>query len=209
MSSKINKLDINFLTLFIIVFYVLVQVLSNIASSKIAFVFNLAVDGGTFLYPLAFTLRDLVHKKFGKKTTLNLIFISAIINIFTPLFFYFIAALPADSTWNFNKDFSNVLSPILRISLASIVAGTISELTDTQVYHIFVTKITKKFQWLRVLISNAVSIPIDTLIFVVIAFLGVLEIPVIIDIFIFNFMVKYAVSIFTVPLIYIVPEREK
>lgn len=208
MSSKINKLDISFITLFIIVFYVLVQVLSNIASSKIAFVFNLAVDGGTFLYPLAFTLRDLVHKRLGKKTTLNLIFISAIINIFTPFFFYFVVALPADTAWNFNQDFNNVLSPILRISLASIVAGTISELIDTQVYHIFVTKITKKFQWLRVLISNAFSIPIDTLIFVVMAFLGVLDIPIIIDIFIFNFVVKYAVSVFSVPLIYIVPERE-
>ena len=208
MSMSREKLSIDNLTLFVIVFYVVIQVLSNISSTKIANVFNLAVDGGTFLYPLAFTLRDLIHKRLGKSTTQSLIIISAIINIFTPIFFFMVAKLPPDSSWTYNQDFANILSPVIRISLASVVAGVVAEFIDTEVYHLFVTRITKKYQWLRVLLSNAVSVPIDTLIFTSIAFLGVLDSKVIFDIIIFNCVVKYSVSVLSIPLIYTVKEKE-
>ena len=208
MSMSREKLSIDNITLFVIVFYVVVQVLSNISSTKIANVFSLAVDGGTFLYPLAFTLRDLIHKRLGKSTTQSLIIISAIINIFTPIFFFMVAKLPPDSSWIYNQDFANILSPVIRISLASIVAGVVAEFIDTEVYHLFVTRITKKYQWLRVLLSNAVSVPIDTLIFTAIAFLGVLDSKIIFDIIIFNCVVKYSVSVLSIPLIYMVKEKE-
>ena len=208
MSMSREKLSIDNITLFVIVFYVVVQVLSNISSTKIANVFSLAVDGGTFLYPLAFTLRDLIHKRLGKSTTQSLIIISAIINIFTPIFFFMVAKLPPDSSWTYNQDFANILSPVIRISLASIVAGVIAEFIDTEVYHLFVTRITKKYQWLRVLLSNAVSVPIDTFIFTAIAFLGLLDSKIIFDIIIFNCVVKYSVSVLSIPLIYMVKEKE-
>jgi len=208
MKPSREKLSIDNITLFVIIFYVVVQVLSNISSSKIANLFNLAVDGGTFLYPLAFTLRDLIHKRLGKSTTQSIIIISAIINIFTPIFFFAVAKLPSDPSWAYNQDFANILTPVIRISLASVVAGVIAELIDTEIYHLFVTKITKKYQWLRVLLSNAVSVPIDTLIFTAIAFLGVLNSKTIFDIIIFNCVVKYAVSVLSIPLIYTVKEKE-
>lgn len=200
---KNQKIDLDFLTIFIICSYVSVQIISNIASSKIANVFNLAVDAGTFLYPLAFTLRDLAHKKLGKKTTLKLIMVSAVINILTPVYFFSVSIIKPDISYEANEAFKAVLSPVIRISIASIIAATVAEIADTSVYQFFVTKITKHFIWLRVLISNAVSVPIDNLIFVVIAFFNVLPTSALIEIFIFNFFVKYAVSVISMPAIYL------
>ena len=181
--------------------------ISNIASVKIANVLTLAVDGGTFLYPLAFTIRDMAHKTIGKKNTQKLIIISAIINIFSPIYFYIVSQIPADASWEFNEAFKATLSPVLRISIASILGSTLSELVDTEIYHLFVTKITKKYQWLRVLISNAFSIPVDNLVFVLIAFWGALPFDALVGIFIFNFVVKYAVTVISVPMIYLVKEK--
>lgn len=202
-----EKNNLSFLTILIICSYIACQMISNIASVKIANVLSLAVDGGTFLYPLAFTIRDMSHKTIGKKNTQKLIIVSAIINIFTPIYFYIISQIPADSNWEFNEAFKTTLSPVIRIAIASIVASTLSELVDTEIYHLFVTKITNKFQWLRVLISNAFSIPVDNFLFVLIAFWGVLPIDALIGIFIFNFFVKYAVTIISVPMIYLVKEK--
>ena len=42
--------------------YVGAQVIADIASLKIGVVADRAVDMGTFIYPITFTLRDLVHK---------------------------------------------------------------------------------------------------------------------------------------------------
>ena len=200
--------NLSFFTILIIGAYIACQMISNISSVKIANVLSLAVDGGTFLYPLAFTIRDMAHKTIGKKNTQKLIIVSAIINIFTPIYFYIISQIPADSSWEFNKAFQITLSPVMRIAIASIVASTLSELVDTEVYHFFITKITKRFQWLRVLISNVFSIPVDNFLFVLIAFLGVLSIDALIEIFIFNFFVKYAVTIISVPPIYLAKDKK-
>ena len=200
--------NLSFFTILIIGAYIACQMISNISSVKIANILSLAVDGGTFLYPLAFTIRDMAHKTIGKKNTQKLIIVSAIINIFTPIYFYIISQIPADSSWEFNKAFQITLSPVMRIAIASIVASTLSEIVDTEVYHFFITKITKRFQWLRVLISNVFSIPVDNFLFVLIAFLGVLSIDALIEIFIFNFFVKYAVTIISVPLIYLAKDKK-
>ena len=47
--------------------YIGAQMLADIASLKIGIVARLAVDMGTFIYPITFTLRDLVHKALGKR----------------------------------------------------------------------------------------------------------------------------------------------
>ena len=204
-----EKNNLSFLTILIICSYIACQMISNISSVKIANVLSLAVDGGTFLYPLAFTIRDMAHKTIGKKNTQKLIIVSAIINIFTPIYFYIISQIPADKSWEFDEAFKMTLSPVIRISIASIIASTLSEFVDTEIYHFFTTKITKKYQWLRVLISNAFSIPVDNFLFVAIAFFKVLPINALIGIFIFNFFVKYAVTIISVPMIYLVKEKDR
>ena len=203
-----EKNNLSFLTILIICSYIACQMISNISSVKIANVLSLAVDGGTFLYPLAFTIRDMAHKTIGKKNTQKLIIVSAIINIFTPIYFYIISQIPADKSWEFDEAFKMTLSPVIRISIASIIASTLSEFVDTEIYHFFTTKITKRYQWLRVLISNAFSIPVDNFLFVAIAFFKVLPINALIGIFIFNFFVKYAVTIISVPMIYLVKEKD-
>lgn len=209
MENNYNeKNNLSFLTILIICSYIACQMISNISSVKIANVLSLAVDGGTFLYPLAFTIRDMAHKTIGKKNTQKLIIVSAIINIFTPIYFYIISQIPADKSWEFDEAFKMTLSPVIRISIASIIASTLSEIVDTEIYHFFTTKITKRFQWLRVLISNAFSIPVDNFLFVAIAFFKVLPINALIGIFIFNFFVKYAVTIISVPMIYLVKEKD-
>ena len=207
--EKNYEYKLSFISIIIIGSYIACQMISNIASVKIANVLSLAVDGGTFLYPLAFTIRDMAHKTIGKKNTQKLIIVSAIINIFSPIYFYIVSNIPADSSWQFNEAFQLTLSPVLRIAIASILGSTVAELVDTEIYHFFVTKITKRYQWLRVLISNAFSIPVDNLLFVVIAFYGALPFDALLGIFIFNFFVKYAVTIVSVPMIYLVKENKE
>lgn len=207
--NKEKVYTIDFVSILVIASYISCQMISNIASVKIANVFTLAVDAGTFLYPLAFTLRDMAHKTIGKKNTQKLIIVSAVINIFSPLYFLAVSQMPPDISFQYNEAFNLTLSPVIRISIASILGSTISEFVDTEIYHLFVTKITKRFQWLRVLISNAFSIPVDNLIFVIVAFFGALPFSALVDIFIFNFIIKYVVTIFSVPLIYFVKEKEE
>ncbi|GAB1458074.1 hypothetical protein MASR2M48_33820 [Spirochaetota bacterium] len=51
--------------------YIAAQMLSDIGSLKIASLGGWAVDAGTFVYPVTFTIRDMIHKRLGKRRTNN------------------------------------------------------------------------------------------------------------------------------------------
>lgn len=193
----------------VIAAYIAAQMLSDIASLKIGVVLGLAVDMGTFIYPITFTLRDLVHKLLGKRNAQVIVVSAGGINLLMAAYLMWVASVPSDPSWGLGEQFAAVLAPVWRIVLASIAAEVVSELVDTEIYHWFVTRITTRFQWLRVLTSNGVSVPVDNLIFAVGAFGGVLPWAVVGQIFIFNLLVKYGMTLFSLPLIYLVPERSR
>ena len=193
------------------------QMLADIASLKIGLVAGFAVDMGTFIYPITFTLRDVVHKVLGKRNAQTLIVMAAVINLVMALYLGWVARVPSDPTWGLGESFSAILGPVWRIVIASILAEIVSELIDTEIYHWFVTKVTTRYQWARVLASNSVSIPIDNLIFAVIAFGPLpglennplsLPWPVVGQIFFFNLVVKYLVTLISLPLIYTTPDPD-
>jgi queuosine precursor transporter len=188
--------------------YIAAQILSDIGSLKIAWVAGFSVDAGTFIYPFTFTLRDLVHKQLGKAATRTVIILAAIINLLMVVFFQFAAWLPPDPSWGLGREFASILGPVWRIVIASIAAEVISELIDTEAYHLWVSRITPKYQWARVLFSNAVSIPIDSLIFCWGAFGFALPGSVVWSIFWANVIIKGLVTIVSLPAIYLVKEKQ-
>lgn len=189
----------------VIAAYVAAQMLADVLSLKIARVGSFSVDAGTFVYPFTFTLRDMVHKLLGRRAARAVILAAAAINLIMAALFAFAAWLPADPDWPLQGEFAAVLSPVWRIVMASIAAELISEFTDTEIYHLWVTRVTQRFQWARVLVSNSVSIPLDSLVFSWGAFGGRYASATVWSIFLSNIIVKGAVTLASLPGIYLVP----
>jgi uncharacterized integral membrane protein (TIGR00697 family) len=188
--------------------YVAAQMLSDVLSLKIAMVAGFSIDAGTFIYPFTFTLRDMVHKLLGRSAARTVIVAAGAINLLMSGCFALAAWLPPDPTWSLQREFAAVLTPVWRIVLASIVAEVASEFTDTEIYHLWVTRVTHRYQWARVLVSNSVSVPLDSLIFCWGAFGGQLPAATVWSIFWSNVIVKGGVTVVSLPGIYLVPERE-
>jgi hypothetical protein len=193
------------------------QVISDITSVKIGTAFGRAVDMGTWIYPITFTLRDVVHKMLGKRAARALVVTAAFVNLFMALYLQWVARAPSDASYPFHEEFRLVLGPLWRIVVASIIAEVVSELVDTEVYHWFVSSVTTRYQWARVAVSNGVSVPIDNALFAVLAFgplpfLGdddlTLPWSAVWDIFVVNLVVKFLVSAASMPLIYLSPDRD-
>jgi len=103
------------------------------------------VNVGTLFFGVTFTQRDRVHR-YGRPAVYAMIFSAAVMNV--------LAAL-------------SVGTP-LRYVAVSFLAIVVSEAADTEVYQRMIRR-----RWLvRVLSSNAVSAPIDTILFTVLAFAG-------------------------------------
>ena len=106
------------------------------------------VSVGTLVFGVTFTQRDRVHR-YGRKPVYLMIFIAAVGMVFESLF----------------------LGVEWRIITASFIAIVLSETADTEVYH----KLLDRSWFQRVIGSNLISIPLDSLLFNVIAFAGVFE----------------------------------
>ena len=193
--------------LIISISYIAAQMLSDIGSLQIVNVFGVSLDAGTFIYPITFTLRDMAHKVLGKKMVRILIISAAVVNIIMALYFWLVSLLQPDTSAGSTGNWGAVLAPVWRITAASIIAEVVSELTDTEIYHIWITRITTKFQWMRVLVSNVFSVPLDSFIFSFLAFMGQMPTSVVWQIFWGNVLVKGIVTIISMPMIYLVKDK--
>jgi len=188
--------------------YIAFQIFADILSTKIAFLplLNLAVDGGTIIYPLTFTVRDFVHKTLGKKIARQVVIMAGILNVIMVGLFWLIGKLPADVSWGYQEAYISILMPVARITLASIIAEVFSELIDTEIFSRIYKKSGQK-DILAVLVSNGVALVVDSFIFGFIAFTGALPMEVVWQIILANVLIKGVMSLLSTPIIKLIPRR--
>ncbi|MFN8052362.1 MAG: queuosine precursor transporter [Acidimicrobiales bacterium] len=189
--------------------YVAASLIANIMSIRAVSILGWAVDAGTLTYPLTFTLRDMIHKVGGRQAARMAIVATAALNVAMALALWAAAALPADMSVGPQKQFGDVLLTTWRIVAASVIAQMLAEFADTEVYQRFVNRFGHTVQFGRVLASNAVSVPLDSVLFSVIAFGGVFPRSVVIEIIVANIVIKGISSLVTAPMIYLVPDFDE
>ncbi|RJR31207.1 VUT family protein [Candidatus Parcubacteria bacterium] len=196
-----NKINIGILSCSV---YVAAQLIANVLSVKIVLLplVNLAVDGGTIIYPVTFTLRDFVHKTWGKKNARQVVVIAGLLNLVMVFFFWLVGKLPSDPSWANQEAYRIILLPVFRIVIASIAAQILSELVDTEIFSVIYKKVSDT---LAVLVSNFVSLLVDSFIFSFAAFWGDLPLVTVLQIMIANILIKFIISIISVPSIKLVP----
>jgi uncharacterized PurR-regulated membrane protein YhhQ (DUF165 family) len=84
-----------------------------------------------------------------------------------------------------------ILGVPLRIIVASAIAIAISETADTEIYQ----RLLHKSWFVRVISSNAVSIPLDSVLFASIAFVGLLPNFIVVKIVYTEIIIKYITSL--------------
>lgn len=189
--------------------YVAASLIANIMSIRAVSILGWAVDAGTLTYPLTFTVRDMIHKVGGRTAARTAIVVTAALNVAMAVALWGASVLPADMTVGAQREFGDVLVTTWRIVLASVIAQMLAEFADTEVYQRFVARFGHRVQAGRVLASNAVSVPLDSVLFSVIAFAGVFPRSVVIEIIVANIVIKGISSLLTSPMIYLVPDFDE
>ena len=190
--------------------YLFFSLAGNIAATKVTYFGGLVMDAG-FIYSLTFTWRDLIHKQLGEKAAVTTIWLSAAVNLLAALYFQLVVLLPAQTDWangGGQTAWEFLFSLQMRIVLASILTALIAELIDTKVYQLWTRGGREKWpQWTRVFASNSVSIPVDSLLFPIIAFAGVVGAQGLQQMVWTNIIVKGLVTALVFWTIYLVPEK--
>lgn len=183
--------------------YLLCQIIADVTASKMVDLFGIYVPAAVFIYALTFTLRDVVHKQLGKQQAVFMVLTAGVVNVLMAAYFMLTVALKPAPFWGNQEAYNLILGVVPRVVGASILAEMVSELIDTEIYH----RIKHLAPWKRVLGSNAVSLPIDSLIFVLVAFAGTMPFAALISVMLGQILLKSVITVISIPLIYIVPDR--
>jgi queuosine precursor transporter len=150
--------------------YIACQLIADVGATKMVQIGTIVIPGGTLIFALTFTLRDLIHKKLGKDWATVSIVLAAFSNILLAVYLFGLTKLPSPAFFQMGDEWNAIMAIVPAITIASIIAEIISELVDTEAYQFWWDKFPKYPQWSRVLFSNMISLPIDSIIFGALAF---------------------------------------
>ena len=124
---------------------------------------------GAMLFGVVFVLRDMLHKLAGAAFVTRIILIGVILNLLVAGFMYAMTFLPSPS-FRPSVNFDAVFKMSLGIVIGSEIATIVSQWVNTYIYQALWDR--DWGSWARTFISNLVSLPVDAVFFVMIAFVG-------------------------------------
>ena len=165
-----------------IAFYILFITMSQILAAKIGDfsigTYLITAPVAVLIFPFTFQITDMVNENFGRKRTHRMIFIAFITQILMAIFIWFSIEIPGFPFWSDDDQlfWRSFFGSTIRITLASWISFIITENLDALIYS-KLKKLTRgKNLWIRNIFSDIPTLALDSLIFVSIAFVGVLDI---------------------------------
>jgi len=176
--------------------------ISNIASTKIVKLGPFDFDGGTLLFPLAYIFGDILTEVYGFKKSRRVIWLGFFSALLMSLILMIVGYLPAASGWENQEAYQKILGLTPRIVMASLIAYFVGEFSNSITLAKMKVWTKGKWLWTRTISSTLIGEGLDTLLFVMIAFLGVLPANLLFAVIISNYIFKCGVEIVFTPLTY-------
>lgn len=186
-------------------------IIANIQVIKSIEVFSYVTTLGNIIYGTSYLATDILNEKYGRKeaqkgvyigifTLITVTIIMQICLLFTPL--------SGDPIATQNSDALNVIFGFLpRVAFASVLAYSISQIHDVWAFDKWKKKAPKHL-WIRNNLSTLTSQFLDNIIFTFVAFYGVFEFNIMVEIFITTYVMKFIVAALDTPFIYYAKSME-
>lgn len=184
------------------VLFVSVLLISNIAAIKLIQFGGLIIDGGAFLFPLAYVLGDVLSEVYGFKATRRAIWLGFGVSALASLIFWLVQISPAADAWQQQEAFEATLGFVPRIVLASLVAYLVGQLLNSWVLVKLKSRTNERLLWLRLIGSTVIGQFADTLIFCTIAFYGVITGVDFLNYVLVGYVFKVLVEVVLMPVTY-------
>ncbi len=156
--------------------FMLGLIMSNLFGGKLINVLGVTVAGAIATYPLTFLSTDIIGEIWGKKEANDCVKAGIIIQLLFLLLGYISLTIPPEpQSMGLQQSLLTVLNQGARMTLASLGAFTCSQFMDVYIFHKLKYKCNGKYKWLRNNGSTMTSQFFDTIIFITIAFYGVVD----------------------------------
>ncbi len=184
--------------------FVAVLLISNVASTKILILGPFTFDGGTILFPLSYIFGDVLTEVYGYSRSRRVIWAGFAAAALMAAVFALVGALPPDDTWGLQEAYQAILGQTPRIVAGSLVAYFAGSFSNAWVMARMKVLTEGRWLWARTVASTIVGQALDTVVFVLLAFYGVLDNALLGPIILSNYVFKVGMEALMTPATYAV-----
>lgn len=182
--------------------FVAVLLISNTVGVKIIQVGPLSLPGGVLLFPISYIFGDVLTEVYGYRASRRIIWSGLVLNFMMSGVYALVGALQPAPFWTSQQAYAAVLGQVPRIVLASMIAYFCGEFSNSYVLAKLKIWTKGRHLWMRTIGSTLVGEGIDSVIFVLLAFLGTLPGPALTTIIVSNYLFKISYEVVATPFTY-------
>jgi uncharacterized integral membrane protein (TIGR00697 family) len=184
--------------------FVAVLLISNITAAKIVHLGVFTFDGGTLLFPLSYIFGDVLTEVYGYQRSRKVIWLGFISALLMSLTLIIVGALPPAPDWHYQTAYEKILGLAPRIFAASLIAYFVGEFSNSFILAKLKILTRGKWLWIRTIGSTIVGELLDTALFILISFVGVVPNALLWTLVVSNYLFKCGIEILFTPVTYLV-----
>lgn len=175
-------------------------IFTSIAATKPIFLEwpGIVVTPGAFLYPLTFLIVDVLNESYGLRLARRAIFFAFVSNALIIAMLSVTTYLPGLADWKLDEPYNQVIGHLSSVLIASLISFLVSEYVNTYLLCKIKELTNSRFLFLRVFLSTFIAVIIDSFLFCFLAFYGVMETSVILDMIVIQILIKVSFAFFNV-----------
>ena len=179
-----------------------VLLMSNLAATKLVSFGSIITDGGAILFPIVYILGDILTEVYGYKYARRAIWVSFAIMMFGVAVFTAVRLLPAAPDYVDQAAFESVFGFFPRIVVASLLAFLVGSFVNAYILARLKVRSRGKHLWARLIGSTFLGELLDTVIFALVAFGGILSTGDMVVFVLVGWLFKTGVEIVVLPITY-------
>ncbi len=193
-------------TWFVVVVAVFITCLliANVISVKLVTIFGLVVPAGVIIFPLSYICGDVLTEVYGFRRTRQVIWLGFGCNVLAVIAIAIAQTLPAASFWDAQAAYERILGFTTRLLVASFCAYLVGEFANALVLARLKVRTAGRMLWARTIGSTIIGQGFDSLIFVTVAFWGIIPPAAILSAIVTQWLFKVAYEVLVTPLTYVV-----
>ncbi|MDA0261556.1 MAG: queuosine precursor transporter [Proteobacteria bacterium] len=186
----------------LVAIFVACLITSNIIAAKIIIVFGLLLPAAIIIFPISYILGDVVTEVYGYARARQVIWLGFLANIIAVIAIWIGGLLPAAGFWEHQTAYDAILGAVPRIVAASFLAYLVGEFANAYVLAKMKVAMAGRWLWARTIGSTLVGQGLDSTVFIVVAFAGILPTEALLLTIVTQWLVKSAYEALATPLTY-------
>jgi hypothetical protein len=186
----------------VVALFVTCLVVSNVIAVKLAMVQGLVLPAGIIIFPVSYLLADVLTEVYGYRAARRVLWLGFFCNLLAVAAIWIGGLLPAAPFWGGQAAYDEILGATPRILLASFAAYLVGEFANTMIMSKLKVAMAGRHLWARAIASTLVGQGLDSIVFIAIAFSGMMPLPILLGAIVTQWLIKSAYEALATPLTY-------